>query len=120
MAEIELHFEFAKDADLEQAAALIRDRISALDAVQQVDSMQEKPRLTGLEIAGAIAVTIQIVQGTQQLIAKIRKLIPEVQGLIREVKGLRQVTVEVGAKRVPIHAVGDAEVRQIAEEQEDS
>lgn len=116
MAEVALHFEFAKDADVEQATAAIRDRISALEAVKQVDSMQEKPRLTGLEIAAAIAVTIQIVHGTQQLVAEIRKLIPEIQGLIKDIKGLREVTIEVGANRVPIGAVGDAEVSQIAGE----
>jgi len=120
MAEVALHFEFAKDADVELAPAAIRDRLSALEAVQQVESMQEKPRLTGLEIATAIAVTIQIVHGTQQLVVEIRKLIPEVQGLIKDIKGLREVTIEVGAKRVPIGAVGEAEVRQIAAEQENA
>jgi hypothetical protein len=117
MAEVALHFEFVKDADLHRATGAIRDRLSALEAVKQVDSMQEKPRLTGIEIAAAIAVTIQIVHGTQQLVAEIRKLIPELQGLIKDIKGLREVTVEVGAKRVPIGGLGDAELRQIAAEQ---
>ena len=55
MAEVALHFEFAKDADLHGQTAAIRDRLSALEGVKQVDGMQEKPRLTGMEIAAAIA-----------------------------------------------------------------
>src|SRR6185312_12023191 len=49
MAEIALHFEADKDADLDQAAESIRKQLSALEAVGDVDADPEKPRLTGLE-----------------------------------------------------------------------
>lgn len=116
MAEIALHFEFAKDANLDEASHKLQSELSKLDGVSEVDAVPEKPRLTGLEIVAAIAVTISIVKGTRELIVEVRKLIPEVKGLIRDIRGLKDVTVEVGTERVPLDKLTDAQIEQLAKE----
>jgi tetratricopeptide (TPR) repeat protein len=117
MAELALHFEFTKNTDIDRATDAVRERLSALQGVEGIDAVREQPRLTGLEIAAAIAVTVQIVRGTRRLLEEIRRLVPEMKSLISEINGLQSITVEVGSKRVAIAEVNEDEMRQIADDQ---
>ncbi|GAC1350437.1 MAG: hypothetical protein NVSMB27_32960 [Ktedonobacteraceae bacterium] len=116
MTELALHFEMTKDSDLEQTAGLLCDRLASLQSVQEVAALPEEPRVTGLEVAAAIFVTIQIVHGTRKFVEEIRKLIPEIKGLIGDIKGLKDVTVDVGPQPVPIGKLTEQQVQQLAEE----
>jgi multidrug efflux pump subunit AcrB len=117
MAELALHFEFTKNTDIDRATDAVRERLSALQGVEGIDAVREQPRLTGLEIAAAIAVTVQIVRGTRRLLEEIRRLVSEMKSLISEINGLQSITVEVGSKRVAIAEVNEDEMRQIADDQ---
>ncbi len=117
MAELALHFEMTKDSDLQQTAALLRDRLASLQSVEKViRALPEKPRVTGVEVVAGIFVTIQIVYGTRMLVEEIRKLIPQIKGMIGDIEGLNDITVDVGPQRVPIGELTEQQVQQLAEE----
>lgn len=78
MNDLPLRFELGPGTDLNAAARVIRERIEALDAVGAVDARPEDARITGLEIVGAVAVGVRIVQRTRKLVAEVRRLIGEV------------------------------------------
>ena len=116
MAELALHFEMTRDSDLQQTAGLLRDRLASLQSVQEVSALPEEPRVTGVEVAAAIFVTVQVVRGTRELVEEIRKLIPQIKGMIGDIKGLKDITVDVGLQRVPIGKLTEQQVQQVAEE----
>lgn len=116
MAELALHFEMAENTDLQQAAALLQDRLACLQSVQEVEALPEEPRITGAEIAAAIFVTVQVVRGTRELIEEIRKLIPQIKGLIGDIKGLKGITVDVGPQRVSISELTEQQIQQLSKE----
>jgi hypothetical protein len=116
MAVLALHFEMTEGSDLEQTARLLHDRIARLPSVQEVATLPEEPRVTGVEIAAAIFVTIQIVHGTRMVVEEIRKLIPEIKGLIGDMKGLKGITIEIGSQSVPIGKLTERQVQQLADE----
>lgn len=114
MADLLLHFEFEPGADLEAAASELRERLAALDTVEAVDARPEDARITGLEIAGAIAVGIQIVHGSTKILAEMRRLIVELKRLHGEVKGLRTIAVDVKTKPVKIDQVTDDDLTHLS------
>ena len=83
------------------------------EMVKEVEAVPETARFTGLEVVGAIGVTVLIVRGSRELIEELRKLIPQLKGLITEIKGLKDVFVEVGDKRVPLAEVQDEALQQL-------
>ena len=116
MTDLMLRFEFEPGTDLNTAARAIRERLEALDTVAAVDARPEDARITGLEIVGAIAVGVQIVQGTRKLVAGVRRLIAEVKGLRGDITGLRQVTLDSGPKPIALDDVRDQDIEQLIDE----
>jgi hypothetical protein len=113
MAEVLLHFEMSDAQDLDGMAELVERRLSGLDMVNDVEAAPEETRLTGLEIAAAIAVGISIAKSGRELVAELRKLVPEIKGLIGDVKGLKNVVVEVGDRRVPVSELTDQHIEEL-------
>jgi hypothetical protein len=101
-AEINLHFEFADGADLDEAAEQIEARLGGLEGVADVEAMPTDMRLTGAEVVAAIAVTAMVVRSGRDVIAEIRKLVVEAKGLLGDLRDLKNVYVDIGKKRVPI------------------
>ena len=115
MAEVILHLEMADKNNLDRTAALVEQRLSKLDSVAGVEAAPEETRMTGLEIAAAIAVGVSIVKSGRELVAELRKLIPEIQGLIGDIKGVKNVQIEIGGERVPLAALNEAHLEQLGE-----
>ena len=97
--QIDLHFEFADSLKSAEAAAFIQQRLSELGMVESVEAIPEEPRLTGLEIAGAIAVGVMVTRNSRELLVEVQKLIPEIQKLFGKI---REVWVERGTGKVSI------------------
>jgi hypothetical protein len=116
MTDLPLRFEFEPGTDLNAAARVIRERLEALDAVAAVDARREDARITGLEIVGAIAVGVEIVQGTRKLVAGVRRLIAEVKGLRGDIAGLRTIALDAGPKPIAIDDVTDSDINQLINE----
>jgi copper chaperone CopZ len=114
--EIALRFEFDKGTDLAQAADAIRERLSNVDGVSGVYADPEEPRITGLEIVAAIAVTIEVVQSVRRGVTELRKLLRELKALSSEVRGVQNVKLEVGKRKVPIGDVGEDDLKELADE----
>jgi hypothetical protein len=112
MADLSLRFEFEPGIDLNVAARVIQDRLAPLDIVAAVDARPEDARITGLEVVGAIAVCVQIVRGTRQLVAEVRRLIPELKGLRGDVAGLRTITLDSGLKPIAIELATNDDIAQ--------
>ena len=113
--EVNLYIDVEKENDVEQTAHLIEEHLGQLEMVKEVEAVPETARLTGLEVVGAIGVTLLIVRGSRELIEELRKLIPQLKGLITEIKGLKDVFVEVGDKRVPLSEVQEETLQQLEE-----
>jgi hypothetical protein len=113
---ISFRFEFDNGTDLQQAADALRERVSKVAGVERVDPVPEKPRITGLEIVAAIAVGIEVVHGVRKGVTELRKLLHELKALSKEVHGLQDVKLEVGARKVPLDKVSDADLKELADD----
>ena len=78
--------------------------------VENAEAMPDEPRITGLEIAGAIAVGVVILGKSREFVTELRKLVPEIKKLAEDL-GLKNPTIEIGDREVPI-----AEIDQLTEE----
>jgi hypothetical protein len=116
VAELALHFEFDDGTNLDEATKAVIEKLNQLEAVSEVAADIEKPRVTGLEIAGAIAVTIQILTGARKAVKLTRKLLIDLKGLGKEIKGLRNLKVEIGPKMLPIADLTEGQLQQLIEE----
>jgi hypothetical protein len=117
MSEINMVFELADQKEANQLAHLLQERIGRMEMVEEVEAVPETAehaRLTGLEIAAAIGVTVLIVRSSRELIEEVRKLVKEVKALMAETQGLKNAFVEVGAKRVPIDDLREDQLEQLA------
>jgi hypothetical protein len=112
-------FEFAHDEALDQIAHTLEDRLSHLEMVEEVEATPETSkqwRMTGLEIAAAIGVTVLIVRSSRELVGEVRKLVTEIKGLMVDLHDLKKVYVDLGAKRIPIDELSAEHFRQLAKE----
>jgi hypothetical protein len=114
--EIAFRFEFDKGTDLAQAADTIRERLSKIDGISGVYADPEEPRITGVEIAAAIAVTIGVVHTVRTGVTELRKLLHELKALSSEIRGMQNVRLEVGKRKVPIDDVGEDDLKELADE----
>ena len=96
---VRLHFEFDDEGDAAKAGELIRGRLQELGMVRSVEITNEKARLTGLEVAAAIAVAVTITRNSRELIEEVQKLIPVIRKLV---KSFRRAVVEDGPREVAI------------------
>jgi hypothetical protein len=121
MAEkISLRFEFAKGTDLQRAAGVLRERVSKMDGVESVEPVPEKPLITGLEVAAAIAVGVTVVHGVRKGVAELRKLVHELKALEKEVDGVQDVKLEVGPRKVSLDQVSEADLEELADEDDET
>jgi hypothetical protein len=108
--EINLLFEFGERTDLEEAAKQIEDRLGALDAVDDVEAMPTDMRITGAEMAAAIAVTAVVLRSGRDAVAEVRKLVVEIKGLLADLRDLKNVYLDIGKKRVPLDKLDEKEL----------
>jgi hypothetical protein len=116
MTELNLRFEFSQDDDLNEVSRTLEQRIARLQMVDEVESVPEKMKLTGVEIASAIGVTVLVVRSGRELIGELRKLIVEIKGLAGELRNLKGVFFDVGDERIGLEALNDDHLRRLEEE----
>jgi hypothetical protein len=119
MTDINLLFEFTHDEALTQVAQTLQDRLSQMEMVEEVEAVpegSEQMRLSGLEIAAAIGVTVLVVRSSRELVAEVRKFVTEVKGLMADLCDLKNVYVDLGAQRIPIDQLDAEQFHQLAQE----
>lgn len=114
MAELLLHFELADREEAATVAQALEKRLGQLPGVAEAEALPEESRLTGLEIVGAISAAVVVVRHGRELVTELNKLLPELRKLVGEIKGLKNAFVEVGAKRVPLDQLTQAQVEELA------
>ena len=105
MPEINMVFELKNKNALNQVAHTLQDRISAMDTVQKVQATPETPeqmRMTGVEIAAAIGVTVVVLRSGTELLEGLQKFVKQLKSLMTEIHDLKKVYVELGSRRVPV------------------
>lgn len=100
--ELNFHFEVVEGTDLALTAQLIQERLSKLERVKEVEAIPEEPRLTGLEVVAAIAVTVLIIRGSREAVKELRNLLQEIQHLMECIKEVKATFLEIGEKRAQI------------------
>jgi hypothetical protein len=116
MSDLTLRFEFEPGTDLDATARIIKKRVAALKTVAAVDARPDDARISGLEIVGAIAVGVQIVRGSRQLVAEVRRLIADLKGLRGSIAGLRTIALDASPKPLAIDHVTDTDIALLIEE----
>jgi len=119
MTEINLLFTFAHDEALDQVAHTLQDRLSQMEMVEEVEAVPEgsqQMRMSGLEIAAAIGVTVLVVRSSRELVEEVRKFVSEVKKLMVDFRDLKNVYVDLGAQRIPLDQLNAQQVQQLAKE----
>jgi hypothetical protein len=104
---------FPDEEVAKQAASAIELRLSS-DGVAQVWTTIPKPRLTGVEIAAAVAVTVVVIRHTADAVQQLRRLLQEVRGLMGDFQA-KGANVYVGDRRVAIDDLGDDDLKELIE-----
>jgi hypothetical protein len=116
MPEINLLFEFTPGGSPDQQAARLQDRLGRMEMVAEAEAVPEGSKLTGVEIAAAIGVTVLIVRGSAELVEEARKLLAALKGLLVEWHDLKQVYLDLNDRRVPIQALEEADILVLVQE----
>lgn len=119
MTEVNLLFEFAHDEALAQVAQTLQDRLSRMEMVEEVEAVPEgskQMRLSGLEIAAAIGVTVLVDRSSRELVEEVRKFVTEIKALMVDLRDLKNVYVDLGAQRIPIDQLNAEQFQQLAQE----
>lgn len=114
MNEINLLFDFADHDAAEESAPTIEKCLSALEMVEEVQAEPQRMRMTGLEIAAAVAVAATVVGSGAAAVENLGKLVAAIRSLIVELRSLKNVFVDVGGQRIPIDQLDLAKLKEMA------
>lgn len=109
-----LRVEFDDEAAAEQAAALLEQRLGALDDVAdaQATVLEQRDPLTAIT---AIGVAIAITKTSTELVAQLRRLVAEIQGLVGDIRSVRRAIIESDDGEIDVDAdISDDELELIA------
>jgi hypothetical protein len=109
--EVDFVFDVDDEADRNQLAGLIEQRLVALDGVTEVEAKATEERITGVEIVAAIGVTVLIIKGSRMAVHEMRLLLQEVKLLIHDIKGLKSASIEIEGKQIPTDEVDDKAIQ---------
>ena len=125
MPQISVRFETENKTNLEQTARDLQQRLKQLAPIEDARARVDTKRMTGVEIAGVIAVGITIVSNAAQFTSKTREFVTELRKLIPELKklaetmGFTKATLTIDDQPVKIEDVeklSDAELEAAASE----
>jgi hypothetical protein len=110
---------FVDEESAAQAAPMIQQRLSSPGGTQ-VWATVPQPRVSGLEIAAAVAITALIIRHTKAVISNTADAVQELRRLLQQVRCLMQdfhakyAYVYVGTRRVAIDDLSDDDLRDLA------
>src|SRR5215831_18854033 len=125
MPQISVRFETENKTNLEQTAQDVQQRLKQLAPIEDARARVDTKRMTGVEIAGVIAVGITIVSNAAQFTSKTREFVTELRKLIPELKklaetmGFTKATLTIDDQPVKIEDVeklSDAELKAATSE----
>jgi hypothetical protein len=114
MSEINLLFDFTDLNAAELAAPAIEECLGRVEMVDQVQAEPQRMRMTGLEIAAAVAVTATVVRSGADAVENLGKLVAAIRALMVQVRALKNVYVDIGEQRVPIDQLDAAKLKELA------
>ena len=114
MNEINLLFDFGDLDAAEQAAPAIEERLSQLEMVDEVQAEPQRMRITGLEIAAAVAVTATVIKSGADIVENIGKLVAAIRSLMLQLRTLKNVYVDLGDQRLPIDQLDASKLKELA------
>jgi hypothetical protein len=114
MTELNLLFDFANHQAAERAASTIEEQLGQLEIIDEVQAEPQRMRLTGLEIAAAVAVSATVVQSATNVVENLGKLVEATRSLMLKLRDLKNVYVEFGSQRVPIDQLDTAKLSELA------
>ena len=115
MTEINLLFDFNSDDAATKAAPLIEKHLAQLPVVNEVQAEPQRMRITGLEIAAAVAVSATVIQSGTNAVENLEKLVKAVRSLMLSLRDLKNAFVDTGSERIPIDQLDAAKMQKIAE-----
>lgn len=107
MEKIIVNFTLEPGMDAAEVQKAIEDRLGALKDVE-VQVGQDTPRLTGVEVATAIAVGIVIVRDSRKLAEEV---LDAVRGVLEKYHALK-AEFEIGRKRISANEAKPADLRK--------
>ena len=102
MTPLELEFELEDEVDALEAAALIQERLSALDVVEAAEAQVPETRFTGIELIAGVAAAVLLVRTSRELVEESTVLLTALKGLVGQIPGLKNIRIKLGGKTVPI------------------
>ncbi|MDX1418122.1 MAG: hypothetical protein R3293_28230 [Candidatus Promineifilaceae bacterium] len=113
MTELNFLLAYDEDTGLDKTAATIQSRLAGMEEVDEVEAKAQQMKVTGVEIAAAIGVTVLIVRGSRELVEEVRKLIVEIRKLKEEVGGPKEVYIDIGTRRVAVEKLSDQDIMEM-------
>jgi hypothetical protein len=107
MEKIMVHFTLEPGMNAEEVQKAISDRLGTLQDVE-IELWQDTPRLTGVEVAAAIAVGIVIVRDSGKLAEEV---LDAVRGVLKKYHALK-AEFEVGRKRISANDAKPADLQK--------
>ena len=108
MTQLNLLLEFSDGTGLDETAKTIEKRFDDLEEVAEAEAKPQRMKVTGLEVAAAIGVTVLIVRGSRELVQEIRMLIEEAKKLGIKIFGIVDTNSDPTLIDFPIPANDDA------------
>jgi hypothetical protein len=112
--ELRVKFTFESDAAAEDAVSPIEERLREPNKVH-VRAIVDQPRLTGAEIAAAVAVTALIVGSAADVVKQLRRFVEEARGLQGALRA-ESASIQVGARQVPVADLTDEDMAELMKE----
>ena len=115
MTEINLLFDFNNGDAATRAAPFIETQLAQLPVIDEVQAEPQRMRITGLEIAAAVAVSATVVQSGTNAVENLEKFVTAVRSLMLAIRDLKNVFIDTGTERVPINQLDAAKMQKITE-----
>jgi hypothetical protein len=113
MTVMRFRVQVADEAQAEEVAAALEQRLARLDAVEEVQAAPERTQAIG-EIVLVVTGAAAIARGGLDVVTCLRQAVNELRGLVEDLRGPERALVEVGDDEVDVRDVGDAELEAIA------
>jgi hypothetical protein len=114
MTVVYFHVQLGDQAEAEDVARELEQRLGALDAVESVHAEPSEPQVLA-EIATMVAAAVVITRGGRDIVMSVRETVDELRHLVESWRKLRRtIFIEVDGKELDVRDVGDEEIERLA------